>query len=83
MESSKIRSSSSHHQEQSSLGKNSFRGRRPYSRGRGGGFFGKCFKCNKYGHRLYECLENLTTSQRSAHIAQAKEESHYSRKESY
>ena len=38
-------------------------------------FFGKCFRCNKYvDHRSYECLENYSTNQGSAHIIQDKDE---------
>jgi hypothetical protein len=37
---------------------------------------GKCFSCNKYvGHRSYECPENPSKNQGSAHIVQDDEES--------
>lgn len=59
--------------EQTYEGNNSFRGRL-YSRGRGRGFLGKCFKCNKYRCRSYECQENPTTNQKSVHIVEGGEE---------
>jgi len=66
--------SSSHQQGQSTIGNDSFIGRRPYPRGRGGIVFGKCFSCNKYdGNRSYECPENPSKTQGNAHIFQSKE----------
>ena len=47
-------------------------GRRSFSRGRGGRGRGRefrCYKCNKLGHRSYECTENEGTNQRNAIVA--------------
>ena len=47
-------------------------GKRSFSRGRGGRGRGRefrCYKCNKLGHRSYECLENEGTNQRNAIVA--------------
>lgn len=50
------------------------RGGRPYQRGRGRGrgreTIYRCYKCNKLGHRSFECPENDNTGQRGAYIAQ-------------
>ena len=36
---------------------------------------GRCYQCNKYGHRSYECPDNPSTSQGGAHIAHVEDES--------
>lgn len=50
------------------------RGGRPYQRGRGRGrgreTIYRCYKCNKLGHRSFECPENDNMGQRGAYIAQ-------------
>eukprot|EP00253_Pinus_taeda_P017775 PITA_17775 len=48
------------------------RGRGSFSSGRGGRGRGReirCYRCNKLGHRAFECLENAGTSQRNAIVA--------------
>ena len=51
---------------------NDFRGGRTYKRGGGRGRARenayRCYKCNKLGHRSFECTENEKTRQRGAHI---------------
>ena len=49
------------------------RGRGSFSRGRGGREL-RCYKCNKLGHRAFECPESAETKQRNAIVAPAKGE---------
>eukprot|EP00253_Pinus_taeda_P024541 PITA_24541 len=52
-------------------------GRGSFSRGRGGRDKGRevrCYRCNKLGHKAFECLENVGKSQRNAIVAQVEEE---------
>lgn len=55
----------------------STRGGRPYQRGRGNGrgrgAAYQCYKCHKWGHRSFECLEGEQAGQRGAYVAQTKE----------
>ena len=66
----------SNQQEQSDR-KNDFRGGRTYQRGRGRGNGREnaytCYKCNKMGHRPFECPANENTGQRGAPIAQVEQ----------
>eukprot|EP00253_Pinus_taeda_P015497 PITA_15497 len=53
------------------------RGGRPYQRGRGNGRGRgagyQCYRCHKWGHRLFECLEADQAGQRGAYVAQLEE----------
>eukprot|EP00253_Pinus_taeda_P013420 PITA_13420 len=54
------------------------RGRVSFSRGRGGRGRGReirCYKCNKLGHRAFECPKNEEKSQRNAIVALVEGES--------
>eukprot|EP00253_Pinus_taeda_P033797 PITA_33797 len=55
----------------------STRGGRPYQRGRGNGRDRganvQCYRCHKWGHRSFECLEVEHTGQRGAFVAQPEE----------
>ena len=71
----KTRSSSSSRQQTSSDGDAG--GRIRFFRGRGGKRRGRefiCFKCNKLGHRSYECPKNEGTNQINAIVALTEEE---------
>eukprot|EP00253_Pinus_taeda_P024702 PITA_24702 len=50
------------------------RGGRPYQigsgRGRGRETAYQCYRCNKFGHQSFECIENDNTGQQGAYIAQ-------------
>eukprot|EP00253_Pinus_taeda_P020545 PITA_20545 len=52
------------------------RGRGSFSkgRGRGGGREIRCYRCNKMGHRAFECRENAEIKQRNAIVTPAEEE---------
>eukprot|EP00253_Pinus_taeda_P007656 PITA_07656 len=53
------------------------RGRGSSSRGRGGRGGGRevrCYRCNKLGHRAFECLESADIKQRNAIVAPVEEE---------
>eukprot|EP00253_Pinus_taeda_P029193 PITA_29193 len=53
------------------------RGRGSFSRGRGGRGRGReirCYRCNKLGHKAFECLENAEIRQRNAVVARAEGE---------
>eukprot|EP00253_Pinus_taeda_P021287 PITA_21287 len=53
------------------------RGRGSFSRGRGGRGGGRevrCYRCNKLGHRAFECPESVEIKQRNAIVAPAEEE---------
>lgn len=53
------------------------RGRGSFSRGRGGRGGGRevrCYRCNKLGHKAFECLESAEIKQRNAIVAPAEEE---------
>eukprot|EP00253_Pinus_taeda_P033569 PITA_33569 len=53
------------------------RGERPYQRGRGNGrgrgAAYQCYRCHKWGHRSFECLEAEQASQRGVYVAQPEE----------
>ena len=52
-------------------------GRGSFFRGRGGRGRGRevrCYKCNKLGHKAYECLENIRMNQRNEIVAKIEEE---------
>jgi hypothetical protein len=54
------------------------RGGIPYQRGRGRGrgreTVYRCYKCNKLGHRYFECPEKENAKPRGAYVAQAEKE---------
>jgi len=66
-------SSNSNQQEQQDRGGDS-RGKKPYQGGRGKGrgkeTVFRCYKCNKLGHRSFECPEKEDIGQRGAYVAQ-------------
>lgn len=66
-------SNNSNQQEQQNRG-NDPRGGRPYQGGRGKGrgreTVFRCYKCNKLGHRSFECPEKENIGQRGAYVAQ-------------
>eukprot|EP00253_Pinus_taeda_P002919 PITA_02919 len=52
-------------------GGRSFQRSRGNGRGRGTGY--QCYRCHKWGHRSFECLETDSTGQRGAYVAQPEE----------
>lgn len=67
----KHESNISYQQGKSSRG-NGYIGKKSSSRGRD--FKIRCYKCNKYHHRSYDCTKNTSTIQGSAYITKDEEE---------